>query len=76
MDDRYLTITELSERIKYSKQSIYNLVHKKIFIQQKHYFKPTPKKLLFKWDAIKAWVERDIQSAKTGNNQPKSTINI
>lgn len=76
MSDRYLTITELSERIKYSKQSIYNLVHKKIFIQHKHYFKPTPKKLLFKWDAIKAWIERDVPSATTGSSQPKSSINI
>lgn len=57
MNDTYLTITELSDRIKYSKQSIYNLIHKKILVQQVHFFKPTPKKLLFKWDAIQNWIE-------------------
>lgn len=76
MNDTYLTITELSKRIKYSKQSIYNLIYKKVFIQQEHYFKPTPKKLLFKWDAIKAWIERDLPSTARENHSPTSNITI
>jgi len=56
MED-YFTVDELSSKIKYSKQSLYNLIYKKTFILGKHYFKPTPKKILFKWPAIQAWIE-------------------
>jgi len=55
--EEYLTIKELSSRIKFSKQSLYNLIYKNAFILGKHYFKPTPKKILFKWSAIQAWIE-------------------
>lgn len=57
MPDVYLTPEELSQLIKFSKQSIYNLIHKKILIQGVHYFKPTRKKILFKVSAIKIWIE-------------------
>ena len=55
--EEYLTVDELSLKIKYSKQSLYNLIYKKTFILGKHYFKPTPKKILFKWPVIQAWIE-------------------
>jgi len=57
MED-YLTVDELSSKIKYSKQSVYNLIYRKTFILGKHYFKPTPKKILFKGAAIQAWIAR------------------
>ncbi len=76
MNDEYLTIDELSSIIKFSKQSIYNLIHKKTLILGQHYFKPTPKKLLFKWDAIKAWIERDVSSPGKETDTPKRNINI
>ncbi len=53
----YLTINELAARIKFSRQSIYNLIYKKVLVQQTHYFKPSPRKLLFKWSAMKDWIE-------------------
>jgi hypothetical protein len=56
--EEYLTVDELSSKIKFSKQSLYNLIYKKTFILGKHYFKPTPKKILFKWSEIQAWIER------------------
>ena len=56
--EEYLTVDELSSKIKFSKQSLYNLIYKKTFIMGKHYFKPTPKKILFKWSEIQAWIER------------------
>jgi len=56
MED-YFTVDELSLKIKYSKQSLYNLIYKKTFILGKHYFKPTPKKILFKWSAVQEWIE-------------------
>ena len=60
--EEYLTVDELSSKIKFSKQSLYNLIYKKTFIMGKHYFKPTPKKILFKWSEIQAWIERPSNS--------------
>ncbi len=54
--EEYLTVKELSYRIKFSKQSLYNLIHKETFILGKHYLKPTPKKVLFKWSEICTWL--------------------
>jgi len=54
--EEYLTVDELSTRIKFSKQSLYNLIHQGTFILGKHYLKPTPKKVLFKWTEIKSWM--------------------
>jgi len=54
--DEYLTVNELSARIKFSKQSLYNLIHKGSFVLGKHYLKPTPKKILFKWSEIQIWM--------------------
>jgi len=54
--DEYLTISELSARIKFSKQSLYNLIHKGTFVLGRHYLKPTRKKILFKWSEILAWM--------------------
>ena len=55
--EEYLTVRELSTRIKFSQQTIYNLVHQKVFVLGKHYFKPRSKKVLFKWSEIKVWIE-------------------
>jgi len=60
--DEYLTVDELSSKIKFSKQSLYNLIYKKTFIIGKHYFKPTPKKILFKWSEIQTWIERPLHA--------------
>ena len=54
--EEYLTVEELSQKIKFSKQTLYNLIYKKEFILKKHYLKPRPKKILFIWSAIKEWM--------------------
>jgi predicted DNA-binding transcriptional regulator AlpA len=54
--EEYLTVKELSQRIKLAVQTIYNFIHKEKFILGKHYLKPTPKKILFKWSEIKEWM--------------------
>ena len=54
--DEYLTVNELSARIKFSKQSLYNLIHKGSLVLGKHYLKPTPKKILFKWSEVQIWM--------------------
>ena len=69
--EEYLTVDELSTKIKFSKQSIYNLIYRKTFILGKHYFKPTPKKLLFKWAEIQKWIERPSDvGVETPENLP------
>jgi excisionase family DNA binding protein len=57
--EEYLTVKELSERIKLAKQTIYNMIHKKEFVLNKHYYKPKAKIILFKWSAIEKWLEGD-----------------
>ena len=57
--EEYLTVKELSERIKLAKQTIYNMIHKKEFVLNKHYYKPKPKIILFKWSAIEKWLKGD-----------------
>lgn len=54
--EEYLTVKELSQRIKLAVQTIYNFIHEGKFILGKHYLKPTPKKILFKWSAIQEWM--------------------
>ena len=89
--DEYLTVNELSARIKFSKQSLYNLIHKGSLVLGKHYLKPTPKKILFKWSEIQLWMGDDeIPSEESAgpsspadnckdhpvHNTPKNLINI
>ena len=57
--EEYLTVKELSERIKLARQTIYNMIHKKEFVLHKHYYKPKAKIILFKWSAIEKWLEGD-----------------
>jgi hypothetical protein len=57
--EEYLTTDELCDRIKYQKQTIYNLIHRKVFVAGKHFLKPTPKKILFKWSEIQTWIGDD-----------------
>ena len=57
--EEYLTVKELSKRIKLAKQTIYNMIHKNEFVLNKHYYKPKAKIILFKWSAIEKWLEGD-----------------
>ena len=54
--EEYLTVKELSQRVKLAVQTIYNFIHEKKFILGEHYLKPTPKKILFKWSEIQIWM--------------------
>ena len=58
----YFIVDELSERIKFSKQTLYNLIYKGTFILGKHYLKPSPKKILFKWSEIQVWMGEETDS--------------
>ena len=63
-NEEYLTMEELCQRIKFSKQTVYNWIYQGKFRLGVHYLKPSRKKILFKWLAIKSWLEgNSIQSA-------------
>jgi predicted DNA-binding transcriptional regulator AlpA len=83
-DEQYLTVKELSAKIKYSQQTIYNMIHEGRFIRGEHYIKPSRKKVLFLWSAICMWMEStevlgdEIQQSSKGksNKGIKNIINI
>jgi len=54
--EEYLTTNELSQRIKMKPGSIRNLINNGKLVLNIHYVKPTPRKLLFIWSAIEAWL--------------------
>ena len=83
--EEYLTVQELGERIKFSKQSVYNLIYKKKFILGVHYLKPTPKKILFVWSEVEKWLRQSMDEPidsmaphrpdQTEQNQPREKRN-
>ncbi len=73
MED-FLTVKELSEHIKFSRQTLYNLIYKKKFIKGKHYVKPSPKKVLFKWSEIEKWLEDSSEEISTTGTTEKKGI--
>lgn len=86
----YLTVSQLSPQIQYTEQSIYNLIHSGTFIEGRHFFKPTPKKILFKWQEVVRWIEGkegitieednahscQIDQVTSGSKLTTSSINI
>ena len=68
--EEYLTVQELSGRIKLAKQTIYNMVHKNEFVLNTHYYKPKPKIILFKWSAIEKWLEGDSPDLNESTSCP------
>jgi hypothetical protein len=54
--EEYLTPNELAIRIKMAPGTVRNLVWKKVFLENVHYLRPTPRKILFIWSAVEAWL--------------------
>ena len=75
--EQYLTAKELGERIKMSPGTIRNLVWKKVFIEDIHFLKPTPRKLIFIWSAVEDWLHGGHAGRLAGGgSMPKCLINI
>jgi hypothetical protein len=77
--EEYLTTRELSGRIKYSEGTIRNLVWQKRLLENVHYVKPTPRKLLFLWSRVEQWLLGAAEPARTGSRAEaaeQSLINI
>jgi hypothetical protein len=71
--EEYLTTDELSDRIKMSQGTIRNLVWRNIFVENVHFVKPTPRKLLFVWSEIENWLHG---ACNRNPVKEKSLINI
>jgi predicted DNA-binding transcriptional regulator AlpA len=69
-----MTLAEAALRTGYSRQTIYHLISSKKLVRGVHYFKPTPKKVLFRWDVLKAWIERIGPDAPPEKKGPVSKI--
>jgi hypothetical protein len=69
--EEYLTAKELAARIKMAPGTIRNLVCQKVFIEEIHYLKPTPRKILFIWSAVEAWLH-----GKGSKNKDNCLISI
>lgn len=76
--EEYLTTKELSKRIKMTPDTIRNLVYKKKFKKNVHYYKPTSRKLLFIWSAVKDWLQggNSDQNAEVAKRRSRGLINI
>jgi len=58
LTDEYLTIPQLSSHIRYSPQSIRNMMSRGVFRLGVHYVKPR-RRVLFKWSTIVAWLHEE-----------------
>ena len=77
--EEYLTTQELSVRIKMAPGTIRNLVCQKKLIENVHYIKPTPRKLLFLWSRVEHWLMGSADPGRTDHKQQsgsRSLINI
>jgi len=70
--DEYLTTEELCARIKFKKQSIYNKIYKGELVEGTHFLKPSPRKLLFRWSAMMAWLG-DKQPGSAGTHDTSTS---
>lgn len=71
--NEFLTTKELSSCIKMAPGTLRNMVSNGTFLLNVHYVKPTPKKLLFVWPAIKEWLynpgKQKIRNMSVGSQQ-------
>ena len=69
MTEEYLTISELSARLKIKPKTIKNKMASGIFRKGVHFFSPVGLGPRFKWSAVVTWVE---QSEQPGNDSADS----
>ena len=68
MAEEYLTIAELSARLKVKTKTIENKMSSGIFKKGLHYFRPKGLRTRFKWSAIVQWLEeKEEQTTQEGN---------
>ncbi len=63
MSEEYLTVEELSARLKLGPKTIRNKMASGVFRKEIHFFSPQGLRPRFKWSAIVAWLEERDSSA-------------
>jgi hypothetical protein len=71
MTEEYLTIEDLSARLKLEPKTIRNKMASGVFRKGIHYFSPQGLRPRFKWSAIVAWLE---EKDKAATNQSTDAI--
>jgi hypothetical protein len=66
--EEYLTIIELSGRLKIKPKTIKNKMASGIFRKGVHYFSPPGMGPRFKWSAVVAWLEQSQEPEATSDN--------
>jgi hypothetical protein len=64
--EEYLTIEELSARLKIKPKTIKNKMAAGIFLKGQHYFSPKGIGPRFKWSAVQAWLEGSDSEPRGG----------
>ncbi len=68
MNEDYLTIAELSSRLKVKPKTIKNKMANGTFTRGVHYFRPRGLRPRFKWSAMVAWLEeKEEETTQEGN---------
>ncbi len=68
MNEEYLTIAELSSRLKVEPKTVRNKMANGTFTKGVHYFSPKGIRPRFKWSAIVAWLEeKEEETTQEGN---------
>ena len=68
MMEEYLTIVELSARLKISRKTVANKMAAGIFRKGVHYFSPPGLGPRFKWSAVVAWLEQSREPEDNDEN--------
>ncbi len=71
MNEEYLTIAELSSRLKVEPKTVRNKMASGIFRKGVHYFSPRGLRPRFKWSTIVAWLE---EKEEEKNQESKGAI--
>lgn len=66
MTEEYLTIGELSARLKIKPKTVKNKMASGIFRKGVHYFSPCGLGPRFKWSAVQAWLEGEQSQQESG----------
>lgn len=74
--EEYLSVKELSCRIKMKPGTIRNLIWKRVLLEGVHFIKPTPRKILFVWSAVEEWMWGRASQNLRPEGAPKGLINI
>lgn len=69
MEQEYLTVAEVAQRLKWSPKTVKNKMAAGTFQRGVHYFSPPGIRPRFKWSAVVAWLEGQTAAAVDDQNE-------